>query len=127
VIDAFNVSISEAEEIQAEIAKIFYKVFFSHPAVEVITYWNFYRAWQSGSGFLRDDLSIKPMFDELKRLIHEEWKTSVHLETNISGTVAFDGFAGKYEVSVESGAMSETFIIEVKKNEKNEFTLILGQ
>jgi len=28
---------------------------------------------------------------------------------------------------VESGAMSETFIIEVKKNEKNEFTLILGQ
>jgi len=127
VIDAFNVSISEAEEIQAEIAKIFYKVFFSHPAVEVITYWNFYRAWQSGSGFLRDDLSIKPMFDELKRLIHEEWKTAAHLETDISGTVAFNGFAGKYEVSVESGAMSEKFIIEVKKNEKNEFTLILGQ
>ncbi|MBN2253602.1 MAG: glycoside hydrolase, partial [Kosmotogaceae bacterium] len=127
VIDAFDVSISEAEEIQAEIARIFYKVFFSHPAVEVITYWNFYRAWQSGSGFLRDDLSIKPIFDELKKLIHEEWKTTVRLETDISGKVAFNGFAGRYEVSVESGAMSETFIIDVKKGEKNEFTLALGQ
>ncbi len=52
--------------LQAELLKIFYTVFFSHPAVSAITYWNFYRAWQPGSGFLRDDFTVKPMLFRLE-------------------------------------------------------------
>lgn len=127
VIDAFDVSINEAEEIQAEIAKIFYTVFFSHPAVEVITYWNFYRAWQSGSGFLRDDLSEKPMFYELMKLIHGDWKTSFEAELDSSGELCFSGFSGEYDITVEFENFSETVSINVKKSENNQFTLVLGQ
>lgn len=127
VIDAFKVSISEAEEIQAEIAKIFYKVFFSHPAVEVITYWNFYRAWQSGSGFLRDDLSIKPLFYELKNLIHGEWKTDMKIDVGSSGEVAFKGFAGNYEITVATDGFSKTFSLDVGGKKENNFVLVIGK
>lgn len=127
VIDAFKVSISEAEEIQAEIAKIFYKVFFSHPAVEVITYWNFYRAWQSGSGFLRDDLSIKPIFYELKDLIHGEWKTYLKIDAVPSGEVAFKGFAGNYEITVVTDGFSKTFSLDVSSKGENNFVLVIGK
>ena len=126
VIDAFGVSIAEAEILQAEIARIFYTVFFSHPAVEVITYWNFYRAWQEGSGLLRDDLSLKPLFHELKRLIHDEWRTVIQAESDSSGTIDFRGFAGRYEISVEYGEKTREFVIEVNQGESNEFTLILN-
>jgi len=127
VVGAFGVSPGEAEILQAELLKIFYTVFFSHPAVSAITYWNFYRAWQPGSGFLRDDFTVKPMYFVLKDLIHREWKTRVHLRTDANGAVAFRGFPGNYRVLTiaPSGEQEEHFFF-VRSGASNAFVLQVG-
>lgn len=124
VIEAFGVSAKEAEELQAEIAVIFYTVFFSHPAVEAIVYWNFYRAWQPGSGFLRDDLSIKPIFYALKELIYGKWTTHLEAQTNEKGQVEFRGFPGAYRIFLKHpDGREEEFSIHVTKGSQNAFII----
>jgi len=124
VMEAFGASTEDAEVLQAEIARIFYTVFFSHPAVEAITYWNFYRAWQPGSGLLRDDLTPKPLYFELQRLIHEEWKTTVQGWTDEEGKFCFRGFPGLYEITVQfPDGETEEFRIQVVRGAANRFSL----
>lgn len=124
VASAFGVSAQEAEMLQAEIAKAFYTVFFSHPAVSAITYWNFYRAWQPGSGFLRDDFTLKPLYFVLQDLIHQEWKTRVLLRTGGDGAVAFRGFPGKYRITiVYPSGEEEEHVVLVHSGASNVFIL----
>lgn len=114
VMEAFGVDTATAEQLQAEIARIFYTVFFSHPAVEAIIYWNFYRAWQPGSGFLRDDLTLKPIYFVLKDLIHREWKTLLEGVADETGQLSFTGFPGTYKVTVRlPDGKEEDFTIQV--------------
>lgn len=115
IVEAFQVDTETAEKLQAEIAQVFYTVFFSHPAVEAIIYWNFYRAWQSGSGFLRDDFTVKPIYYILKELIQEKWRTSLNLTTNIDGSLNFRGFSGDYEIKVRAANKEKTFKVKVGK------------
>ncbi|WP_052465374.1 endo-1,4-beta-xylanase [Thermotoga profunda] len=127
VIEAFNVDVNTAEQLQAEIAKIFYTVFFSHPTVEAIVYWNFYRAWQVGSGFLRDDLTLKPIYYVLKDLIHKEWKTSISTQTDTNGIVIFTGFPGLYRINIKYAHQERTLDINVSKNKPNDFVIVLDK
>lgn len=127
VMETFNVDIDAAEKLQAEIAKVFYTVFFSHPAVEAIVYWNFYKAWQAGSGFLRDDLTLKPIYYVLKELIHKEWKTLIKLQTNTNGVANFSGFAGNYNLRIKCDQYERVSTIHVSKNKVNNFVIVLDE
>ncbi|MGJ8454653.1 endo-1,4-beta-xylanase [Pseudothermotoga sp. U03pept] len=127
VLEAFSVDLETAEKLQAEIAKIFYTVFFSHPAVEAIVYWNFYRAWQQGSGFLRDDLTVKPIYFVLKDLVHRQWKTSVNLRTDDQGEVNFKGFAGIYQVMVKHHGQETLFTITACRKKANDFAIVFNE
>lgn len=127
VMEAFGVDSGTAEELQAQIAKVLYTVFFSHPAVEAIVYWNFYKAWQPGSGFLRDDLTLKPIYYVLKELIHKEWKTLIKLQTDANGVVTFSGFAGNYSVRIKCDQYEKVSTIYVSKNKVNNFVIVLDE
>lgn len=125
---AYGVSAKEAEVLQAEIARIFYHLFFSHPAVEAIVYWNFFRPWQPGSGFLRINFTLKPLYFTMQDLIHNEWKTRAQGKTDHDGMVEFQGFAGRYHVEVLlPEEISEEFTIQVEERTMNEFTLHLSE
>jgi GH35 family endo-1,4-beta-xylanase len=127
VVAAFKVPVGEAEILQAELARVFYTVFFSHPAVSAITYWNFYRAWQPGSGFLRDDFTLKPLYFVVRDLIHREWKTRVCLRTGADGVVEFRGFPGDYRVWVTGpSGKKEEFTVSVRCGTPNAFVLQIG-
>jgi endo-1,4-beta-xylanase len=91
------------EAAQAEYAERFYRVCFAHPAMRAITWWDFSDrgSWRPGGGMLRADLSPKPVYEALKRLIHEEWTTDIAGETDVNGKFEFTGFFGEYRVSVE--------------------------
>jgi GH35 family endo-1,4-beta-xylanase len=91
------------EKNQAEAAVEFYKICFSHPGVEAITWWDLTdkKAWQEGTGLLREDLSEKKVYNELYKLIHETWHTSLEGHTNESGAFDFRGFSGTYDVFVK--------------------------
>lgn len=103
----------EDEEIQGEILKRMYPVWFSSPMMDGIVYWNMADGYTYGSapgdlssgenyyrgGLLRFDLSEKPIMRELKSLINKEWHTEIEDNTGCANTATFKGFLGEYEVT----------------------------
>ncbi len=93
----------EGEERQAEETARFYTVLFSHPAVQAITWWDFsdYRAWQGApAGFLRKDMSPKPVYFRLMELIKGKWWTRASGKTKGDGTLRRRVFYGEHRVHI---------------------------
>jgi len=87
----------------------FYTMLFSHPAVEAITWWDFSDngAWQGApAGFLRRDMSPKPAYEELMRLIKGRWWTRLDAATDEQGSARFRGFLGDYRVTATADGHS---------------------
>jgi len=98
-------STPEGEAFQAREVVRFYTMLFSHPAVEAVTWWDFcdHGAWQGApAGFLRSDMTPKPAYEALKKLIKGKWWTQTTLQTAADGTASFRGFLGDYRVTVTS-------------------------
>ena len=74
---------------------------FSHPAVEAITWWDFadLGSWQGApAGLVRKDMTPKPAYEALTRLIKGKWWTGeAKLTTDAAGKVRFRGYLGAYE------------------------------
>lgn len=99
-------STPEGEERQARDAVRFYTTLFSHPAVEAVTWWDFsdQRAWQSApAGFLRRDMTPKPIYEELLRLVKGAWWTRESSTTGKGGDVRIRAFFGEHRVRAEAG------------------------
>lgn len=124
----------EDEDLQAEILEKLYSIWFSHPNVEQIIYWNLpdgYAAFAPQGdmtvgenyyygGLLRFDLTPKPAFLKLKELIQKQWHTEGSLATDACGETEINGFYGDYEVSVEAFGKTVTKKISLlKKGQKN--------
>lgn len=95
----------EGEARQAREAVRFYTVLFSHPAVEAITWWDFCDrgAWQgAAAGFLRRDLSPKPIYGELMKRIKGAWWTRADGETDRDGRFRTRAFFGEHRVTAET-------------------------
>jgi len=93
---------AEGEQKQAQQVTEFYRVLFSHPAVEAITWWDFsdQGAWQGApAGLVRTDMSPKPAYEALKELIKGKWWTKLHTRIARKGTVRLHGFLGRYQVA----------------------------
>ena len=133
---------SEDEEIQAEIIETLYSIWFSHPNVEQIVYWNlvdgYAHHWSTDldeirasqgdmtrgenyyhGGLLRFDLSPKPAYLRIKELLQKKWHTETELVTDENGNAEFRGFFGDYDVEIEN----ETRKISLSKKGDNAFTL----
>lgn len=121
---------AEDELIQAEILEKLYKLWFSHPAVEQIIYWNlvdgYAHAAEPGDmtagenyyhgGLLRFDMSKKPAFEALDRLINHEWRTETAVTTDTAGEASFRGFYGEYEYTVEQDGVTKTGTVTLDKS-----------
>lgn len=87
----------------------FYRLWFSHPAVGAIIWWNVADGtavagedkWNGG--LVNRDFSPKPAYQILNKLLNEEWKTRLTANTDAWGTVAFRGFYGNYKITVQRG------------------------
>jgi len=99
-------STAAGERRQAQQVAEFYRVLFSHPAVEAITWWDFsdQGAWQGApAGLLRKDMTPKPAYETLKKLIKKEWWTGpLRLTTDAKGRVNFRGFLGRYIIKTDT-------------------------
>ncbi len=92
----------EGEAYQAREVVKFYSLLFSHPAVQAITWWDFSdaQAWKGApAGLVRRDMSPKPVYQELLKLVKGKWWTRVAAETNSDGVAGFRGFLGEYTVT----------------------------
>ena len=101
------VSTPAGEKRQAQRVAELYKVLFSHPSVEAITWWDFSDngAWQGApAGLVRKDMSPKPAYDALMKLVKGEWWTKqIKRTTDEKGRVKFRGFLGDYSVESKAG------------------------
>jgi len=130
----------EDEQLQAEILEKLYSLWFSHPNVEQIIYWNLVDGYayvpkkeQMGDmtvgenvyygGLLRADLSPKPAFRKLQELTRERWHTEQTLVTAADGSAAFRGFYGDYRVQIRTGDRVEERTISLSKTGTGEFVL----
>ena len=135
----------EDEKLQADILEHLYTLWFSHPAVKQIVYWNlvdgYAHLWSQdrekikasqgnmgpGSenyyhgGLLRFDMSPKPAYFKMKELLTERWHTEETLVSDEKGETKFRGFFGNYDVEIEG--CTEKHTISLSKNSNNEFTL----
>jgi len=115
------------EAAQAEYVERFYRVCFGHPAVVAATWWDLsdQGAWLEGGGLLRKDLSPKPAYDALWRLIQREWRTKVEGRTDGTGALVFRGVRGTYRVQVEFGGRKKEAEFVLAKDGPNEWTVRL--
>jgi len=93
----------EDEELQAELTKRLYRLWFSSKKCESIVWWNFADQTAFGdenrfhAGLIRRNCSLKSSYKVLDELINKEWHTS--FDTAVNGTLRFSGFYGDYEVT----------------------------
>ncbi|WP_336515816.1 endo-1,4-beta-xylanase [Pollutibacter soli] len=115
---------------QAKLTRNFYRLWFSHPAVEAIIWWNVVDGtavkgedkWNGG--FVNNDFSPKPAYDELKKLINVEWKTNIKAKLNTGDNFSFKGFFGSYEVTVKQGKKITKQKIIFNKDGKHSATIL---
>lgn len=93
----------EGEATQAEQVRAFYRLAFSHPAVEAITWWDFSDrgAWMTApAGLVRKDMTPKPAYQALDQLIRHDWWTGPRkLSADEAGQIRFRGFLGAYRLT----------------------------
>ena len=95
-------STPEGEERQAAEAVLHFRTLFRHPGIESITWWDFKDGgWLNApAGLIRRDDSAKPAYDELLKLVRNEWWTKpLHTVTDETGSITVSGFLGEYEVT----------------------------
>jgi GH35 family endo-1,4-beta-xylanase len=118
----------EGERRQAEHVAEFYRVLFSHPAVEAVTWWDFtdQNAWQRApAGLVRADMTPKPAYNELERLIRGEWWTETKTTVEAGGKTRLRGFFGQYEVAAQVGGEKLSGTFRLDKTGKKEIDVRL--
>lgn len=114
---------------QADYADKFYRVCFAHPAVMAITWWDLsdQGSWLQSGGMLRADLSPKPVYETLKKLIRKEWHTSLQGQTDSLGHFQFSGLYGVYRVTLRKNNLSKTALLHLTHGTENVITYELDQ
>ena len=140
---------AEDEELQAETVEMLYSIWFSHPAVQQIIYWNvvdgYAHLWDPDpekikasqgdmtlgenyyhGGLLRFDMSPKPSYMKLKELIGSRWRTQAESVTDRDGCARFRGFFGQYRLEVTAAdGRTEAKTVELKSGEENRFSVMI--
>ena len=112
-------STPKGEERQAKEVVELYDTLFSHPLVEAITTWSVVDGkWLNApAGLIRKDISSKPAYDELLRLVKKEWWTNTKVVTDENGYAEVSGFMGDYEAIL--GNAKAEFMLDQKVQPAN--------
>lgn len=126
------------EEIQAEIVKNMYSIWFSHPAMESIVYWNLgdncaisgadREGWNEDtyqSGLVKSDFTEKASYQVLDQLINQEWRTNLELSTK-EDYAWFKAFYGDYEVTAMANGKKVTRDLKLTKNGWQVFQFVIS-
>jgi len=119
-------NLPDGEATQAKVTRHLYRLWFSHPAVESIIWWNLADGtavagedkWRGG--FLNEDLSPKPSYHVLNDLINKEWKTNVKQTLKNERSLSFRGFHGEYLVKVKTGKTTKEYRVQLNKDNQKQ-------
>ena len=73
-------------------------------------------------GLLRYDMSEKPVYIRLKKLIRDEWHTDTAVKAE-NGTARFRGFCGEYDLRVYAAGKKIPASLNLSKDGDNTLTV----
>lgn len=127
-IPSYNGKIPQNEALQAEIIELLYTTWFATRNMKSIVWWNLvdgYAAYAPlgseegenmfGGGLVHFDMTKKPAYETLDRLINHEWKTNID-DTVSNGEYSFRGFYGEYEIEAETESGVEKYNVVLDKD-----------
>ncbi|MBQ7353836.1 MAG: endo-1,4-beta-xylanase [Clostridia bacterium] len=137
------------EEIQAKIIEYLYTVWFSHPKMEQIIYWNLIDGYayihnpekipekireSQGNmtigenvyygGLLRFDMTPKPAYRILDELINKRWRTKLRASIT-NGEAKLRGFYGDYEIKVTANGKTTVKSVTLSSKKDNNIRIII--
>jgi len=118
----------DQETEQAEAVRRFYTEAFARPEVASISWWDLSDAfaWQNApGGLLRADLSPKPAYEALNRLINHLWRTDAAGRTGEDGRVAVRAFFGSYRITARADRRSRTVDFHLTREGPAEVDVVL--
>lgn len=128
----------EDEELQADIIEKLYSIWFSHPNMEQIIYWNLVDGYAAFAplgdmtagenyyygGLVRHDLTPKPALKRIQHLFKEKWITNTSFSVK-DGFGSFKGFYGKYKLNIKVGDKEYEREIDLSKKSSAQFDITL--
>lgn len=121
----------EGEADQTKVVRNLYRLWFSHPRVNAISWWNLVDNTAAlgedkwNAGLVHRDFSPKPAFTALDQLINRDWKTQLTVTSGASGAATFRGFHGEYTVTAQAGGKTVRKSFVLKKADANEWVIQL--
>jgi GH35 family endo-1,4-beta-xylanase len=129
--------LGDGDAFQEILAEKLYRLWFSHAAMNGIVWWNLVdntaayaplgdeTAGENAAraGLVNYDMTPKPAYKALHRLIKEEWQTHPSFEYTVGSANKFRAFYGQYAVTVKSNQGTSTHKIKLSRNNLNTFTL----
>lgn len=118
-------------ENQAKLTRNFYRLFFSHPQMEAITWWNMPDGYAYGkedryhAGCLDKSLEPKPAYHVLDELINREWHTKTEIHSDQEAKAKFRGFFGKYKLTITHNGKKVEHIINLAKHGTRTFNIVI--
>jgi GH35 family endo-1,4-beta-xylanase len=120
---------AEGEAKQSDYVPKFYTMLFAHPAMEAITWWDFSDdgAWQgAAAGWVRKDMSPKPVYERMHDLIKKQWWTKTEGHTSTGGEFKATAFHGTQRITVrDSGGKDVTREIAWRRGQPNQIEIVI--
>lgn len=119
---------AEDEELQARVIDNLYSIWFSHPAMEAVTYWNLVDGYAAFApqgdmsngenyyygGLVRFDFTPKPAYYMMQELFKHRWHTQDSAKTDENGSAIMRGFKGEYEIVLEKNNRRFTHVCKLE-------------
>lgn len=118
----------EDEDVQAEIMKDLYSIWFSHPNMEAIICWDLIDGYDWSEfkcGLLKKDLTPKKAYYTIRDLFNKTWRTDTELTTDEGGRASFRGFYGNYDVTVHAEGKETAVAADLVKNGRRGLKVVL--
>lgn len=110
------------EELQAEVVRDHYRLWFGAPMMAGVTWWNLGDGTavkgenEAKGGLMDEELKPKAAYRALDELINRQWKTHATAKTDERGACGFRGFYGKYKVKVVAEGQTQEFELDLAKD-----------
>jgi GH35 family endo-1,4-beta-xylanase len=119
LITEFDINTKD-EEAKAKQLEDFYRLCFSHPAVEGILMWGFWAGshWRPDAALFSRDFSPRPAALAYRRLIFEEWWSKEEGKTGKNGEISTRVFFGNYTVTAEANGKKSVTELSFPKSLK---------
>ncbi len=104
------------EEIRDEYVLNYLACAFGHPNIHSFYFWGFMGMAVDFAASPSSSHELRPLYEKVRKLIHEEWHTEMKVKTDSEGRLRFRGFCGDYSASLPpaegAAPIGRTFTID---------------